>query len=282
VSVGTSLAAAATALVRAVPVLIIGRWLGAEQLGYYSMARQLLIAPLLYILSPISRVMFALFSRLQASPVELRRTYTRAQSTIVVVAAFIPALVAMTAPLAVPIVLGQKWQPAVPVLQILSLATTLNLPVNVAGAAVRGLGRPRLIVLVTVVPLALPIVGIAVGARDSLVSAAMGSALGTGVAFAWSSTVVARVIQVPVKIQIRPLWIALPPVAGLLLTAQAALWAFAGVPPVPRLVVVALLATAAYAAVLRLTGPAEWRWIAGRATEAVRRFGGVLPRRRSP
>jgi O-antigen/teichoic acid export membrane protein len=273
VSAGTSASVTISALTRQLPNLAIGRLLGAEQLGYYSLAQQVLTLPVAYVAGPITRVLFSLFSRLQTQPAEFRQTYERGQSLIVVVAAVIPGLIAAAAPEAVPALLGARWNSAVPLLQILAVPATLGLATTVVGSAIRSLGKPRTLVLVTSVPIAIQVVGLLIGLhRSGLVGAAFGWAVGAVLGFVYALTMVSTIIDIPVRSQLRPLWVAIPPVVAMVVATRGAMFLLAPVPVVLRLVVACSLGVAAYAAALSLSGPGEFRWIQKRVAGVAQRL----------
>jgi len=102
--------------------LLVGRFLGSVPLGVYSIAYNVMFLPATRIAEPIQQVLFPAFARLQHDHVALRRAWVRGME--LVAAVNVPAFLGMAvvAPDFVPIVLGQKWLPAVPVLQFLCLA----------------------------------------------------------------------------------------------------------------------------------------------------------------
>lgn len=102
--------------------LLIGRFLGSASLGIYSIAYSVMFLPASRIAAPIQQVLFPAFARMQHDHVALRRTWIRGTQLVAAVnaAAFLGMVV--VAPDFVPVVLGEKWIAAVPVLQLLSLA----------------------------------------------------------------------------------------------------------------------------------------------------------------
>jgi O-antigen/teichoic acid export membrane protein len=102
--------------------LLIGRFLGSVPLGVYSIAYSVMFLPATRIAAPIQQVLFPAFARMQHDHAALRRAWIRGTELIAAVnaAAFLGMVV--VAPDFVPVVLGQKWHAAVPVLQLLSLA----------------------------------------------------------------------------------------------------------------------------------------------------------------
>jgi PST family polysaccharide transporter len=74
-------------IVRNADNALIGRFLGASDLGFYSMAYRLMLWPLQNISAVIGRTLFPAFSGLQSDRQRLRESYTRATAAIAFVTA---------------------------------------------------------------------------------------------------------------------------------------------------------------------------------------------------
>ncbi|MGO8732929.1 MAG: MOP flippase family protein [Terriglobia bacterium] len=98
---------------------IIGRFLGASNLGFYTMAYKIMLYPIAAVAGVLGRVLFPFFSRLQNDLVALRRTYLNV--VVAIASATFPILIGLWI-LAKPfvlVVLGQKWAPVAVQLMIL-------------------------------------------------------------------------------------------------------------------------------------------------------------------
>jgi lipopolysaccharide exporter len=107
--------------------LAIGHFIGAISLGIYNRAFILVNLPAQYLTTSFSRVLFPSFSRVQKEIERLKKAYL---STIMVFSAILfPTCVgiAIVSQEIVLLVLGEKWIAAIPVLQILAIATSFNL-----------------------------------------------------------------------------------------------------------------------------------------------------------
>ena len=100
--------------------LLIGRFLGPEQLGLYSIAYNLVVMPLTKLVPVLTRVAFPLFARRQDDDAALRRGYCE----LVELVAFVtfPLLVglAATSSVAVVAVFGATWASSVVLVQLLT------------------------------------------------------------------------------------------------------------------------------------------------------------------
>lgn len=106
--------------------LIIGRFLGAEMLGLYSMAYQLIITPILKISTVIITVSFPIFSRVQNVNILLKEGYLYISKFISFTICPALCLVIVTAPVFVPTILGPKWIAVIPLVQILSVEAIIK------------------------------------------------------------------------------------------------------------------------------------------------------------
>jgi O-antigen/teichoic acid export membrane protein len=106
--------------------LLIGRFLGSAPLGAYALAYNLVFLPLSRVASPIQEVLFPAFSRLQEDRRSLASAWLRVNR--LVAALCLPALLGLVivAPEFVVVVLGEKWEAAIPVIQILAWAGLLQ------------------------------------------------------------------------------------------------------------------------------------------------------------
>jgi len=107
-------------VVRNADNLLIGKYLGAQQLGYYNLAYKILVYPVQNISSVVSRVMFPVFSQFQEDDNLFRETYLK----------MIKAIAFITFPLMLGLmvmskhfvltVLGKEWEPVIMLLIIFS------------------------------------------------------------------------------------------------------------------------------------------------------------------
>jgi O-antigen/teichoic acid export membrane protein len=100
-------------LVRNADNLLIGRFLGAMDLGYYSMAYRLMLWPLQNISSVVGRTFFPVFSRMQTDRARLSSAYVRATAAITLITApLMLGFFVLREPF-VSVALGERWHPVV-------------------------------------------------------------------------------------------------------------------------------------------------------------------------
>ncbi len=121
--------------------IIIGKYLGVEILGIYTLAYKLITYPITSINPIINRVSYPVFSKLQNNIKMLQKAFLEA----IKITSFIsfPILIglAVTAPLAVPVLFGEKWKASVLIVQILAFLGILKVAGNSGGSVILAKGR---------------------------------------------------------------------------------------------------------------------------------------------
>lgn len=124
--------------------IIIGKFLGMQQLGIYYMAYNLVIFPLQRINPVLTNVAFPLFSKKQDDNPKLCYGYTQITSLLCYVT--IPILIglAAVAPVLVPVIMGPKWMDSIIFIQILSLLGIFKSLCNPTGSIILAKGRAEI------------------------------------------------------------------------------------------------------------------------------------------
>lgn len=112
---------------------VIGAFLGATPLGFYSLAYRVLLRPRVAVTTILNRVLFPALSRMQQNDERLKAVYLQACGAIAFVT--FPMMLGLTvvARPFVEVILGAKWLPAVPLIwvlaplgMLLSISTTVG------------------------------------------------------------------------------------------------------------------------------------------------------------
>ena len=106
--------------------VIVGRLLGTEALGYYTMAFNLAKWPVTFFAVAVARVSVPAFARMQDDPPRLQRAYDRSSVLLVVVTTPVCLLLGVFAEPLVRFLYGDIWAPAAPVLQLLAILGLLR------------------------------------------------------------------------------------------------------------------------------------------------------------
>jgi len=158
------------------PHVAIGRWLGATQLGQYTVTNNLVKVPADHLVRNLQAVLFPLAARAQDNDAGIRRAYLTVLSGVALVAFPLFGFVAAMAGPIVLLLLGSKWQVAADILAPLSIAMMGHAIEALCGPVLGGRGEPKLELRVKLVTL---LVMLAVLAATSSFSVA---AVGWGVA----------------------------------------------------------------------------------------------------
>jgi PST family polysaccharide transporter len=121
--------------------ILIGRFLGAEQLGFYTLAYRLMLYPLQHISQVAGRVMYPVLSRVREDDAEFRRLYLRASGGIAMLTLpVVFGLMATTGPLVLTL-LGPRWEPVIPVLTVLAPVALVQTVGAMTGVIYQATGR---------------------------------------------------------------------------------------------------------------------------------------------
>lgn len=125
-------------------MILIGRFLGAEALGIYSLAYQIVTIPVLKINPIVTRVAFPVFAKSQRDHSMLREGFLSMTNMLALIS--FPLLIGLAAvsDSFIEVVFGEKWLVAVPVLNILCIVGLLRVLMNPNGSILLAKGRADL------------------------------------------------------------------------------------------------------------------------------------------
>lgn len=125
--------------------LFVGKFLGSTALGHYSMGSTLASIPTRETTSPLRQTFFPAFSAMQDDLPRLAAAYQRAQAVVTAVA--LPAGVgaALVADPLIRLVMGEKWMPAIFIVQALAAVYALQTLGSSADALGMARGQTRLL-----------------------------------------------------------------------------------------------------------------------------------------
>lgn len=166
-----------------VDTLITGiRW-GATDLGYYNRGFQVTVMPVSSLLSPLTQVALPMInasSREGRQPADL---LLRLQFLVAAPVATLMAALALTAPSLVPLLLGDDWSAAVPVVQILAIGECVHALSFVSYWAFLAERLSKQLLYYNLVTKPIAVICVLVGAPFGITGIAMGYAV--GLAIAW-------------------------------------------------------------------------------------------------
>lgn len=204
-----------------IDVVIVGKLLGKEMLGLYSIAMHLASLPVQRVSGILNQVAFPVFSRFQHDREKLGDFIIKAMRTLSFIAFPILWGISSIASEIVSLFLGQRWENAILPLQLLSLMMPLRMLNNFLPSVTDALGRPDIgLKNVLLASIVMPI------------SFMIGSQWGVnGVAMAWVTIYpvlflinTRRMLSI-VGLQLRDLLSAIVPTMGSAAGMYAAVWA---------------------------------------------------------
>ncbi|MBY3068894.1 oligosaccharide flippase family protein [Rhizobium laguerreae] len=122
-----------------VEYLLIGKWLGATELGHYTVGNTLSTLPTREATAPLNQTIYPGFSRVRHDPVRLTAAYQRAQALLAAVALPAGIGMAVVADPMIRLALGEKWIPAIFIVQALASVFALQ----TLGSLVQALGMAK-------------------------------------------------------------------------------------------------------------------------------------------
>jgi O-antigen/teichoic acid export membrane protein len=140
--------------------LLIGRFLGAEALGIYTLAFRIPDMLITQLCSLVSHVTFPLFSKLQDDADALVEGFLTTTRYIALLTLPIGLGIALVALPLVLVVFGEKWAASVPVLRAIALYSVFQSLFYSAGIIYKAQGRPELSSYLAILHLALLIPGV--------------------------------------------------------------------------------------------------------------------------
>ncbi|RKD98093.1 lipopolysaccharide biosynthesis protein [Halopiger aswanensis] len=120
----------------------VGWFFAASSLGVYQLAYRFSNAPATEVTHVISRVAFPTLSKVQNDTEKLREGFRRAVQLSTTVAFPMAAGIAAVAPQFVPVVLGDQWRAAIPVMQVLAVWGGIRAFGANVGPVYKSIGRP--------------------------------------------------------------------------------------------------------------------------------------------
>lgn len=121
-------------------VLVLDHSYGVNAVGYYNRGMSLTHLPVEQAIGSVTRVMFPLLARLRGAPEKERTTFVAAFLFCGIFATGFSAALYMSAPEVTTVLLGARWLPAVPVIQVLAIAVPVRYLFNIQSAALDAVG----------------------------------------------------------------------------------------------------------------------------------------------
>jgi O-antigen/teichoic acid export membrane protein len=204
---------------------VVGKLAGPQALGLYSVASELASLPTTELVAPINRAVFPGYAKTSSKLEDLRAAYLKVISIILILALPAATGIAATAELIIPVVLGDKWLAAIPLMQILAIyGAVIAIQTNIA-AVYLALAKPQVLTMLAIVNLMVLLPSLV------LLSARAGA---TGAAWAYLGTacvvaplnffVLFRSLQLRLSAFMQVVW--RPLLATLFMVAAVRIWSY--------------------------------------------------------
>ena len=252
--------------------LLLGRWSGAASLGHYSFAQQLANMPLEKISTVVNDVSLPAYAELASRRSEAARLMVETIRTHAVVGLPIFWGIACVADVAVPLIFGAQWQPAIFALTAIALVAPLRLMGSVETPAMTGIGAPQVLLKTKLVIVPVMTLAIFVGCRWGGVNGAALAWLGAFplcyvIAFRWVLRAMALTYKDVVAVVRGPALAAGLMVCAVRLVAEG--MERLVVAPLPSLVALIAAGAVAYMALLRALDREAYGLLLDRARQLV-------------
>lgn len=131
--------------------VMVGRYLGKDALGIYTLAYEAVVTPLASINPALNAVVFPLFARRQTENAALSRGFCEVTRVLAVVVFPLLLGLGVTAPILIPLVFGPNWMSSIVLIQILVPLGVLKTLANPVGTIYLVKGRADIAFLWTAV-----------------------------------------------------------------------------------------------------------------------------------
>lgn len=180
--------------------LIIGKFLGATPLGYYSLAYNLMLKPLQYLSGNIGRVLFPTFSTMKDDKERTKNAYLK----IIQFISFFtfPMMLGLlyVAPEFIEVVYTTKWIPVVPVLQVLCIIGAIQTIGTTVGTIYMSQARTDLQFKYTLIFTPIIVASFLVGIQWGIIGVALCYLITQSGIWIWSHVIANRLINLKLSI----------------------------------------------------------------------------------
>lgn len=241
---------------RNVDNILVGRYLGSAALGFYTLAYNVMLLPFNQIASPIQDVLYPAFARMQDDPERIGRGWLRVNRVIAAIS--MPALLGLivVAPDFIPLALGERWRPAVPVVQILCWVGLLQSLQRLNSSILAARDRTQALMRYSVVVLVVSVIAFICGLPWGVAGVAAAYAISSTLVEPYYTLLTLRSLRMSIRTfltSLRGVTAASLLMAGAVLAVRAALVS-TGVPPGLRLAICVAVGAVVYLpALMRLT-----------------------------
>lgn len=175
---------------------VIGRFFDSAALGIYTLAYRLPELLVITTLTVLAGVIFPAYASIQNQPNELRKRFLQTIKYVQLLITPMCLGMIVAADLIIKVVFGEQWLDAIPIMQILSLyCLILSIGYHV-GDVYKAIGRPDILIKLSVPIFIIRIIAIWVGAQYSLIGVAYGHLIASMFELILRTIVAIRVVKI--------------------------------------------------------------------------------------
>lgn len=156
-------------------IFVAGRVLGSKLVGSYSVAMDIASLPMQKVNGILNEIAFPAFARIQTQPGLVEEYVYKSVRVVSFIAFPVFVGIAVVAADFVPLVLGEQWLAAAPLITMLALVMPLRMVSNITTATLQGIGRADTTVVNLLIATVLMPTAFVIGVRHGT----------TGLAWAW-------------------------------------------------------------------------------------------------
>jgi O-antigen/teichoic acid export membrane protein len=179
--------------------LLVGKYLGSQSLGVYTVAYNVMWLPMSRVTAPISQVLYSAFARLQNDRRRLGEVWLRVNRMTSALLAPIFFGLAAVAPDLVPVVFGQKWRASIPILQLLSFGGVAQALQIFNGPVYQAQGRPGLFLRFMTFSTAVTFGGFVIGLHWGITGVAASYAVARTIVLGANTALICRTVELKLR-----------------------------------------------------------------------------------
>ncbi len=259
--------------------LLIGRFKGAVQLAYYALAYRIMLAFMDVVTGVIGRVSLPLYSRAAADRDRLQRGFLLSVRAATTGSFGLLTLAILVAPVGIPLLLGDKWEPAVVPLQLLMAASFARVVMVMLAPLAMAMARTDLVLIWSAIVVGVTVLGFAVGLHWGINGVATGFLVASFLLVLPNTRYVGRIMGLDLRqflVSVVPASVAAATMAASWLGVNAGLGAV-GVGDVAAATVASVVGLGVYAVTLRWGFPRAFQDVWGLASGLFRRGATAAP-----
>jgi PST family polysaccharide transporter len=176
--------------------IIVGKILGAEMLGYYTIAYGIMMKPIQFIFNSLGRIFFPAFSSIKQQKNQFKDLYLKLLNAVSLFVFPLMAGAFFVAPVLFKVVYGDKWLPGVPIFKILCFVGAIEAVGMFAAGIFYSLGKAEIDLKIKIASVPLYILGFLVGALYELKGVAWAYFLISLFVWPWKQIYACRLIGV--------------------------------------------------------------------------------------